>query len=122
GADNYQFGARLNGKPTAAIAISLTPSANALSTAEGVRERMEELSAFFPENIEYSVPYDTSPCVKLSIEQVVHTLFEAMLLVFAVMYIFLQNVRYTIIPALVVPVAILGAFAAMLALGFSINV
>ncbi|MFW7341370.1 efflux RND transporter permease subunit [Pollutimonas sp. H1-120] len=122
GADNYQFGARLNGKATAAFAISLTPNANALSTAEGVKAKMEELSEFFPDNITYAVPYDTSPYVEVSIEQVVHTLLEAMVLVFVVMFVFLQNVRYTLIPALVVPVAILGAFAVMLGLGFSINV
>ncbi len=122
GSDNYQFGARLNGKPTAAFALSLTPSANALETARLAKARMAELSAFFPDNITYAIPYDTSPYVELSIEQVVHTLFEAMVLVFVVMFIFLQNVRYTLIPALVVPVAILGAFAVMLALGFSINV
>src|SRR5690606_37199090 len=84
--------------------------------------RMEELAAFFPENITYAIPYDTSPYVQLSIEQVVHTLLEAMVLVFIVMFIFLQNVRYTLIPALVVPIAILGAFAVMLALGMSVNV
>jgi multidrug efflux pump len=122
GSDNYQFGARLNGKPTAAFALSLTPTANALETAKLAKAKMEELAKFFPENITYAIPYDTSPYVNLSIEQVVHTLFEAMLLVFVVMFIFLQNIRYTLIPALVVPVAILGAFAVMLALGFSINV
>lgn len=122
GSDNYMFGARLNGKPTAAFAISLTPEANALSTAEGVKARMAELSELFPENITYAIPYDTSPYVALSIEQVLHTLLEAMLLVFVVMFIFLQNVRYTVIPALVVPVAMLGAFAVMHALGMSVNV
>jgi len=122
GADNYQFGARLNGKATAAFAIVLAPDANALATAQGVRAEMEELSRFFPGNIEYAVPYDTSPYVEVSIEQVLHTLAEAMVLVFLVMFLFLQNVRYTVIPALVVPVAILGAFAVMMALGFSINV
>lgn len=122
GSDNYQFGARLNGKPTAAFALSLTPTANALETAKLAKAKMAELSKFFPEDITYKIPYDTSPYVDLSIEQVVHTLFEAMVLVFVVMFIFLQNVRYTLIPALVVPVAILGAFAVMLALGFSINV
>ncbi|HEX7388332.1 MAG TPA: efflux RND transporter permease subunit [Castellaniella sp.] len=122
GADNYQFGARLNGKPTAAFAVSLTPTANALETAQLVKAKMKELSQFFPDNITYAIPYDTSPYVSLSIEQVVHTLFEAILLVFVVMFVFLQNIRYTLIPALVVPVAILGAFAVMLALGFSINV
>ncbi|CAM5357827.1 efflux RND transporter permease subunit [Eoetvoesiella caeni] len=122
GSDNYQFGARLNGKPTAAFAISLTANANALSTAEGVKAKMEELSAFFPPGVSYSIPYDTTPYVQISIEQVVHTLLEAMVLVFLVMFLFLQNVRYTLIPALVVPIAILGAFAVMLLLGFSINV
>lgn len=122
GSDNYQFGARLNGKPTAAFAISLAANANALSTAEGVKARMKELSQFFPDNIAYAIPYDTSPYVDISINQVVETLFEAMLLVFLVMFVFLQNVRYTLIPALVVPIAMMGAFGFMLALGFSINV
>ncbi|MBF22587.1 MAG: multidrug efflux RND transporter permease subunit [Pusillimonas sp.] len=122
GEDNYQFGARLNGKPTAAFAISLATNANALSTAEGIKQTMKELEQFFPVGVSYSIPYDTTPYVQLSIEQVVYTLFEAMVLVFLVMFLFLQNVRYTLIPALVVPVAVLGAFAVMLALGFSINV
>ncbi|MHA3902635.1 multidrug efflux RND transporter permease subunit [Castellaniella sp. WN] len=122
GSDNYQFGARLNGKPTAAFALSLTPSANALETAKLAKAKMAELSRFFPDNITYQIPYDTSPYIDLSIEQVVHTLFEAMVLVFVVMFVFLQNVRYTLIPALVVPVAMMGAFTVMLALGFSINV
>ncbi|TFL11215.1 multidrug efflux RND transporter permease subunit [Pusillimonas caeni] len=122
GSDSYQFGARLNGKPTAAFAVSLTPSANALTTAEGIKARMDELSQFFPDNVTYAIPYDTTPYVETSIEQVLHTLVEAMVLVFIVMFIFLQNVRYTLIPALVVPIAILGALAVMLALGFSINV
>lgn len=122
GADTYQFGARLNSNPTAAFAISLTPDANALSTAEGVKSMMEELSEFFPSNIRYDVPYDTAPYVQISIQQVIQTLLEAMVLVFLVMYIFLQDVRYTLIPALVVPVALLGALAVMFAAGFSINV
>lgn len=122
GSDNYQFGARLNGKPTAAFAIALTPDANALSTAAGVKRKMVELSEFFPDNIRYDVPYDTAPYVQTSIEQVIQTLLEAMLLVFLVMFLFLQNIRYTLIPALVVPVALLGALAVMLVAGFSINV
>src|SRR5690625_2810211 len=122
GSDHYQFGARLNGQPTAAFAISLTPDANALDTAEGIQEAMEELSEFFPDNLTYDIPYDTSPYVKTSIQQVLQTLFEAMVLVFVVMFVFLQNVRYTVIPALVVPVALLGALAVMNATGFSINV
>lgn len=122
GSDNYQFGSRLNGKPTAAFALSLTPDANALETARLAKAKMKELAEFFPENIDYSIPYDTSPYVDISIEQVVHTLFEAMILVFLVMYLFLQDVRYTLIPALVVPVAMMGAFAVMSVLGLSINV
>lgn len=122
GADTYQFGARLNGKPAAAFAISLTPDANALSTAQGISEKMKELEAFFPDNITYAIPYDTAPYVRTSIEQVLQTLLEAMGLVFVVMFVFLQNIRYTIIPALVVPVALLGALTVMNAFGFSINV
>lgn len=122
GADNYQFGARLNAKPTAAFAVVLAPGANALQTAEGVQTRMEELATFFPGDISYAIPYNTAPYVEASIEQVVHTLFEAMVLVFIVMFVFLQNVRYTIIPALVVPVAMMGAFAVMNLFGFSVNV
>src|SRR5690606_3436241 len=102
--------------------ISLTPNANALSTAKGIKTKMEDLARYFPDNITYSIPYDTSPYVETSIEQVLHTLVEAMVLVFLVMFLFLQNVRYTLIPALVVPIAILGALAVMLSLGFSINV
>lgn len=122
GADNYQFSARLNAKPTAAFAIVLAPDANALATAQGVQKTLESLSAFFPPGVTYSIPYNTAPYVEVSIEQVVHTLFEAMVLVFLVMYLFLQNIRYTLIPALVVPVAMMGAFAIMNVLGFSINV
>lgn len=122
GADNYQFGARLNGKPTAAFGISLTSDANALATAKAIRAQMEELKEFFPVGVSYAIPYDTSPYIETSITQVVHTLFEALILVFIVMFVFLQNVRYTVIPALVVPVAILGALAVMNVMGFSINV
>lgn len=122
GADNYQFGARLNAEPTAAFAIVLAPDANALETARGVQKTLESLSAFFPPNVSYAIPYNTAPYVEVSIEQVIHTLLEAMALVFLVMYLFLQNVRYTLIPALVVPVAMMGAFALMNAMGFSINV
>lgn len=122
GAENYNFSTRLNGKPSAAIAVQLSPTGNALATSEAVRAQMEELSRFFPEGLEYAIPYDTSPFVKVSIEKVISTLVEAILLVFAVMFLFLQNFRYTIIPTLVVPVALLGTCAVMLATGFSINV
>ncbi|MFC0282173.1 multidrug efflux RND transporter permease subunit [Camelimonas abortus] len=122
GSESYNFATRLNGKPSAAIAVQLSESGNAVATSTAVRERMKELSKFFPKGIEYSVPYDTSPFVEASIEKVVHTLVEAVILVFLVMFLFLQNFRYTVIPALVVPVALLGTLAVMLAAGFSINV
>ena len=122
GSQEYQFGTRLNGKPSTAFSIQLAPGANAMETAALVREKMEALSKLFPEGARYDIPYDTSPFVKASIQQVITTLFEAMLLVFVVMYLFLQNIRYTLIPTLVVPVALMGTFAAMLALGFSVNV
>ncbi|OCP34510.1 efflux RND transporter permease subunit [Ensifer sp. LC163] len=122
GGESYAFSTRLNGKPSAAIAIQLSPSGNAMSTSAAIKERMDELSKFFPEGLEYSVPYDTSPFVAVSIEKVLSTLVEAVALVFIVMFLFLQNIRYTIIPTLVVPVALLGTCAVMLAMGFSINV
>ena len=102
--------------------MQLAPGANALSTAKAVRARMDELARYFPAGVKYKIPYDTSPFVKVSITKVVYTLVEAMVLVFAVMFLFLQNIRYTLIPTLVVPVALMGTFAIMLALGFSINV
>lgn len=122
GSQEYQFGTRLNGKPSTAVGVQLSPGANALNTATLVRAKMDELARYFPAGVEYKIPYDTSPFVKVSITKVVYTLGEAMLLVFAVMFLFLQNVRYTLIPTLVVPVALMGTFATMLALGFSINV
>ena len=122
GAESYNFATRLNGKPGAGIGIQLSSSGNAMATATAVREKMEELARFFPAGIEYVIPYDTSPFVALSIEKVFHTLIEALLLVFAVMFLFLQKFRYTVIPTLVVPVALLGTCAVMFATGFSINV
>ncbi|MBD9649613.1 multidrug efflux RND transporter permease subunit [Ensifer sp. PDNC004] len=122
GGESYAFSTRLNGKPSAAIAVQLSPSGNAMSTSAAIKERMDELSKFFPQGLEYSVPYDTSPFVAVSIEKVLKTLLEAVALVFVVMFLFLQNIRYTIIPTLVVPVALLGTCAVMLAMGFSINV
>ena len=122
GAQEYQYGTRLNGKPSSAFAVQLSPGANAMDTATRVRATLEQLSRQFPEGVTYDIPYDTSPFVKASIKQVIMTLFEAMVLVFAVMYLFLQNLRYTLIPTLVVPVALAGTFALMLALGFSVNV
>ncbi|MFM7632227.1 MAG: efflux RND transporter permease subunit, partial [Betaproteobacteria bacterium] len=119
---SYGFQARLNGKPIAAIGIQLTPTANALETATLVRQKMAKLSKFFPPGIEYVIPYDTSLFIKISIEEVVKTLIEAVILVFLVMLLFLQSLRYTIIPAIVVPVSLMGTFATMAAFGYSINV
>jgi multidrug efflux pump len=119
---SYGFSARLNGKPIAAIGIQLTPTANALQTAELVRAKMKELKKFFPPGVEYVVPYDTSLFVKISIEEVIKTLLEAVALVFLVMLLFLQSLRYTLIPAIVVPVALMGTFATMSLFGYSINV
>ncbi|CEJ15262.1 Toluene efflux pump membrane transporter TtgB [bacterium YEK0313] len=122
GGMTYAVSSRLNGKPSGAIGVMLSPTANAMATSEAVRARMKELSSFFPPGVEFSIPYDTSPFVKASIKKVLETLGEAMLLVFLVMFLFLQNIRYTLIPALVVPVALAGTCAVLLLAGFSINV
>ena len=122
GGESYAFSSRLNGKPSAAIGVQLSPTGNALQTSDGVRATMEELSRYFPAGLEYEIPYDTSPFVKISIQKVINTLVEAIILVFVVMFVFLQNIRYTIIPTLVVPVALLGTCAIMYVSGFSINV
>ncbi len=122
GGQEYAATARLNGRPLAAIGVQLTPTGNALATADAVREKMEELKTYFPEGFSYDIPYDSSSFVRISIKEVVKTLLEAVLLVFLVMYLFLQNFRATLIPTIVVPVALTGAFVTMLALGFSINV
>ena len=122
GAADYSVEARLNGKPVAGLGVKLAPSANALATATAVRAKMAELSPYFPEGMNYEIPYDTSKFVKISIEEVVKTLIEAIILVFLVMYLFLQNLRATLIPTIVVPVALLGTMAVMLVFGFSINV
>ena len=122
GAQAYGTSARLNGKPAAGMAIQLSPSGNALATAKAVRAKMEELERFFPQGMNWSIPYDSSRFVDISIKQVAVTLLEAIALVFLVMYLFLQNIRYTVIPTIVVPVALLGTFATLLAMGYSINV
>ncbi len=122
GGESYSFSTRLNGKPSAAIGVQLSPTGNAMETSAAIQARMQELSTYFPQGLEYSIPYDTSPFVKVSIEKVLHTLLEAVALVFLVMFLFLQNIRYTIIPTLVVPVALLGTCAVMYGMGFSINV
>ncbi|RAI02161.1 multidrug efflux RND transporter permease subunit [Acuticoccus sediminis] len=121
-AETFNFNTYLNGQPVASIGVQLSPTGNALDTAEGVRETMDRLEPLFPAGVSYEVPYDTTPFVDASIEKVLHTLMEAVVLVFVVMFVFLQNFRYTIIPTLVVPIALAGTMAVMLPAGFSINV
>ena len=121
GGMGYQFTTRLNGKPSAGLSVMLAPGANALATASAVEAKMKELAKFFPSNIAYDIPYNITPVVEASIHKVLSTLVEAVLLVFIVMFLFLQNIRYTIIPTIVVPVALLGTCATLLVLGFSIN-
>jgi multidrug efflux pump len=122
GGQSYATSARLNGKPSTGIGIQLSPTGNALETGTLIKERMKELSKYFPKGMKYAIPYDSTKFIDISIKQVVETLLEAVFLVFLVMYLFLQNIRYTLIPTIVVPVALLGSFATLLALGFSINV
>jgi multidrug efflux pump len=122
GGQAYATSARLNGKAAVGIGVQLASSGNALAAAKAVKAKMEELKPLFPAGIKYEIPYDSSRFVSLSIRQVAMTLLEAVVLVFLVMFLFLQNLRYTIIPTIVVPVALLGTFATLLALGFSINV
>ena len=122
GAQGYNTSARLNGAPAVGMGVQLTSTANALATADATKAKLAELEKYFPEGVKYTIPYDTSTFVSVSIEKVVHTLIEAIVLVFLVMFLFLQNIRYTIIPTIVVPVALLGTFGTLMALGFSINV
>lgn len=122
GLQSYSFGIRENGVPATAAAIQMTPGANAISTAEGIRTRLAELSAVLPEGMEFTVPFDTAPFVKLSVMKVVQTFAEAMVLVFLVMLLFLHKIRCTLIPAIVAPVALLGTFTVMLLSGYSINI
>ncbi len=121
GGESYEVVSRYNGKAAAGVGIKLAAGANALATRDAVLARMDEMKASFPQGLEVSVPYDTTPFVRLSIEGVVYTLLEAIALVFLVMYLFLQNWRATIIPTLAVPVVLLGTFAIFNLLGFSIN-
>ena len=122
GSQSYATSARLDGKPAVAIGVQLSSSGNALATARAVQKRLDELSQYFPQGVKAQIPYDSSGFVDISIEQVVETLIEAIVLVFFVMFIFLQNVRYTLIPTIVVPVTLLATFGVLLALGMSINV
>jgi len=121
GGETYNFDTRYNGMPTAGMGIQLAPGANALTTASLIRQKMEELEKYYPHGLAVKYPYDTTPFVKLSIQEVVKTLFEGILLVFLVMYLFLQNIRATLIPTIAVPVVLLGTFAIMAVAGFSIN-
>lgn len=122
GMQDYATSASLNGKQTTAMAVMLSNSGNAMATASAVKARMDALERFFPQGMTWSSPYDTSTFVELSIEKVVHTLLEAIVLVFLVMYLFLQNIRYTLIPTIVVPISLLGGFAFISYMGMSINV
>jgi multidrug efflux pump len=122
GAASYGFDLELNGQPAAGMAIQLTPGANALEVANAVKARMAELAQSFPSDIGWSVPFDSTPFVSASVSSVVETLIEAMILVFLVMFLFLQNWRATLIPTIVVPIALAGACLGLWVLGFSINV
>ena len=123
GADSYTGrSTRLNGKPSVGVGVQLAPSANALETAKLIKQKLKTLEPYFPQGVKASIPFDSSLFIDISISQVVETLIEAVFLVFLVMFLFLQNIRYTLIPTLVVPIALLGSFATLLALGFSINV
>jgi multidrug efflux pump len=122
GAASYNFDMELNGAPAAGMAIQLTPGANALEVATAVKARMAELAQSFPPDIGWSVPFDSTPFVSASVSSVVETLIEAMVLVFLVMFLFLQNWRATLIPTIVVPIALAGACLGLWVLGFSINV
>jgi multidrug efflux pump len=121
GGENYEIIARFNGKPASGLGIKLATGANALDTAEAVKAELERLSPTFPAGLKVVYPYDTTPFVKISIFEVVKTLFEAIVLVFLVMYLFLQNFRATLIPTIAVPVVLLGTFAIISAFGYSIN-
>ena len=122
GAQDYSTSARIDGQPTAAIAIRLTPDANALETVAAVKTRMSELAKFFPQGIDWVVAYDTSKFIEISIKEVLKSLAEALVLVVLVMYLFLGNLRATLIPAIVIPIALVGALVGLYLLGYSINV
>ncbi|CAN7726717.1 efflux RND transporter permease subunit [Variovorax sp. LjRoot290] len=121
GSESYNTVARYNGKPAAGLAIKLATGANALDTVKGIDARVAELEKFFPPGMKVQKPYDTTPFVRISIEEVVKTLVEAIVLVFLVMYLFLQNFRATLIPTIAVPVVLLGTFGVLAAFGFTIN-
>jgi multidrug efflux pump len=122
GAQSYLSSTELNGAPAAGMAVQLLTGANAIAVSEGIKARMAELARGFPEDIGWSIPFDTTPFINASVEAVVRTLVEAMVLVFLVMYLFLQNWRATLIPTIVVPIALAGACLGLWVLGLSINV
>ncbi len=122
GSQDYNIFARLNGQPTAAIAIRVAPNGNALDVVKAVRAKMAEMAPYFPKGVTWDVPYDTSRFVDISIKEVLLTLAEAVVLVFLVMFLFLENFRATLIPTIVVPVALTGALAGLYVFGYSINV
>jgi multidrug efflux pump len=121
GAQGYGFDAKFNGAPVGAVAVMLQPGANALAVAEAVTARMDELQATFPAGVEWFTPFDSTTFVRISIQEVVKTLIEAVILVFLVMLLFLQNLRATIIPTLIIPVALLGTFLGLSLIGFTVN-
>jgi hydrophobe/amphiphile efflux-1 (HAE1) family protein len=121
GSENYAFTTRFNGRPAAAIGVKLASGANALDTEQAVRSTVERLRSTFPAGLEVVYPYNTTPFVRLSITSVVHTLVEAVILVFLVMFLFLQNFRATLIPTIAVPVVLMGTCTILLSLGYSIN-
>lgn len=121
GSESYNTVGRYNGKPAAGLAIKLATGANALDTVKGIDARVAELEKFFPPGMKVQKPYDTTPFVRISIEEVIKTLIEAVVLVFLVMYLFLQNFRATLIPTIAVPVVLLGTFGVLAAFGFTIN-
>jgi hydrophobe/amphiphile efflux-1 (HAE1) family protein len=121
GSENYGTSARFNGKPASGMAIKPSTGANALATVSAIKQKIAEMEPFFPPGIKVIYPYDTTPFVRLSVKDVVTTLIEAVILVFLVMYVFLQNWRATLIPTIAVPVVLLGTFGVMAAVGFSIN-
>jgi multidrug efflux pump len=121
GGESYRVVARYDGQPASGLGIKLASGANALDTADGIKAAINELEQFFPEGLEAVVPYDTTPFISLSIEKVIHTLIEAVVLVFIVMYLFLQNFRATLIPTIAVPVVLLGTFGILYTFGYSIN-
>ncbi len=121
GAENYEFTTRYNGQTATGVAISLATGANALETADGIKQTLEELKPFFPPGLIAVTPFDSTPFVRVAIKGVITTLLEAIVLVFLVMYLFLQNFRATLIPTIAVPVVLLGTFGILSALGFSVN-